>query len=273
MTDAASDILAHAIEWARAGGQLARRRFRSAVGSLKKDRTIVTDADHAVQDLIVDAVARHYPDHAVITEETLGRPDRHASFSAAEWCWVIDPIDGTRNYWRGIACFAVSIGVLRHGEPAAGAVYAVMTDQMYSAAAGAGAWRDGTRLRAIDEPPSGDTLIGSPSGRGDGMPPPTHDWFDRMTLRNVGATALHLAMVAEGAMDAAYCLGCKLWDIAAGTLLVTEAGGVVTDMNGRPCFPPTANQATAPACTPYLAAGPRLHAYLLSSWRAFNASA
>ena len=260
------DIAAHAVEWARAGGNIARERFGSATASRKHDETIVTDADHAVQDHILDAIGKHYPAHAVLTEETVRHPERHALFDAAEWWWVIDPIDGTRNYWRGVPAFAVSIGVLHKGVPTVAAIYAVMTDQMFTARGGGGAWGDGVRLHVVDDPPTYETLIGAPSGRGVPMTRAVHEWVDEMTLRNLGAAALHLALVASGAIDAAFCLDGKLWDIAGGALLVTEAGGVVTDMDGAAYDRITSSQAAARTRTPYLAAGPNLHRYLLESW-------
>jgi myo-inositol-1(or 4)-monophosphatase len=266
MNDDTADILAHVIEWARAGGEIARERFGSATASQKLDQTLVTDADHAVQDRILEAIATRYPGHAVLTEEAVRHPERHAAFAAADWWWVIDPIDGTRNYWRGVPSFAVSVGVLHRGQPAAGAVYAVMTDQLYSADLGGGAWCGQVQLRVADNPPTGDTLVGAPSGRGGVMPRTIHNWLDRMTLRNVGATAIHLALVAAGAIDAAFSHECKLWDVAAGALLVTEAGGRFTDLRGESYFPLTAERISLLTETPFLAAGPNLHRHLLDAW-------
>jgi myo-inositol-1(or 4)-monophosphatase len=268
MSDPATEILGRAVEWARHGGQMARARFGQSVSSRKHDQTLVTDADHAVQDAIVHAVASTYPHHAVFTEETLAHADRHAPAGEAEWCWVIDPIDGTANYARQVPCFSVSIGVLRAGRPAVAAVYAVMTDQMYAARRGGGAWCGGRRLAVADGPMTGDTMIGAPSSRGGAMPKPAHAWCDAMTMRNFGSAALHQAMVASGALDAAFCTRCKLWDIAAGALLITEAGGVFTDMAGRDYFPITVPRPGQTCETPFIAAGPTLHPQLIQSWQA-----
>ncbi len=268
MSESTTDILAHAIEWARAGGTLARERLGSTTVSQKVDRTPVTDADHAVQALIVDAIARHYPGHAVLTEETLERPERHVPADVARWCWVIDPIDGTRNYARGLAPFATCVAVLCEGAPEIGVVYDVMSDRTYWAQAGGGAWCDRVRLRTADNPPSGDTLVGAPAGNGNPLPRLIHNWLDQTTMRNLGTTALHLAMVASGAMDASICYGSNLWDVAAGALLVMEAGGVVTDLRGQPIFPVPPDRRVHPVKTPYLAAGPNLHAALLQSVQA-----
>ncbi|MBN1491932.1 MAG: hypothetical protein JXA69_18615 [Phycisphaerae bacterium] len=263
----AAEMLAQAVAWARSAGQIARERFGAASVSLKADDSPVTDADHAVQAHILNAIAAVYSDHAVVTEETVAQPERHAAFASAEFCWVVDPIDGTRNYARHAANFAVSIAVLERGTPIIGVVYDVMTDRMYSGRAGAGACCDGTPMHVADEPPTGNTLIGTASGRGEPMADAVHDWFDRMTLRNLGSTELHLAMVAAGSIDAAFCHSCRVWDVAAGALLVSEAGGVCTSPDGQPCFPIDADAARLRANMPFLAAGPRLHRYLFESLR------
>lgn len=266
MSDAATDVLTHAIEWAQAGGRVARDRLGAAVASRKADQSPVTDADHAVQALILDAIAVRYPRHAVLTEETIGRPERHARVTEAEWCWVIDPIDGTRNYARGLPIFVTSVAVLCQGVPVAGVVYDVMAGHTYSACAGGGAWRDGARLAVADNPVSHDMIVGAPAGNGNPMPRPVHEWLDRTSMRNLGATALHLAMVAAGCMDAAVCFRSNLWDIAAGALLVAEAGGTVTDLEGKLHFPVSGEWLARPSRTPYLAAGPNLHRCLLATW-------
>jgi len=262
----ALDLLGRAVEWARSGGSIARDRFGSAVASMKADESVVTDADHAVQQHILDRIAANYPGHAIVVEETVKQPERHREFTAAEWCWVIDPIDGTRNYARGIPCFAVSIGLLHNGSPEVAVLYSVMDDRLYSAYRGGGAWCDGKRLHVVDEPPSGETLLGAPSGKGDPMPQALHKWLDFMAIRNYGAVALHLAYVAAGGMDAAFCLNSKLWDISAGALLVTEAGGVITDLDGNSHFPVKSLPAQGVPKGPIIAAGPNLHRYLLDSW-------
>lgn len=261
------DILGRAADWAREGGRIARERLGQAVASRKIDDSIVTDGDHAVQQYILDQIAAVFPSHAVITEETIARPERHSVFSSAKWCWVIDPIDGTRNYARGLPCFAVSVAVLCDGHPEAAVVYSVMDDRLFSAHAGGGAWCDGRQLHVVDNPPTGDTLLGAPSGSGDPVPPVLHAWLEQMTVRNHGSVALHLAYVAAGWFDAAVCLKSKIWDVAAGALLVTEAGGVASDLEGRPLFPLTDVPADGVPRAPILAAAPNLHRYLTDTHR------
>ena len=230
-------IRINAAEWIRTAGEIARERFGHAVASRKADRSVVTDADYAVQEALLDAIARDYPADAVISEETQPHPQRHADVKRAKRCWIVDPIDGTRNYSRAYPSFAVAVALMEAGSPVVGFVYEPMTGQLYSAAAGGGAWLNDTRIQVVDEPLRGRSIIGMPSSRKGALNGVVHDWIDRMIMRNAGTTALHLAYLACGAMDAVYCDDCKLWDIAAGFLLVAEAGGRVIRLDGAEYFP------------------------------------
>lgn len=234
---------------------MARERFGRAVASQKPDASVVTDADHAVQQLILDHIAREFPRDAVISEETQSRPQRHASRATAGRCWVVDPIDGTRNYARWYPSFAVCLGLLDAGRPVVGFIYDPQGDEMYSAAAGCGAWMNQTRLRAVDHGLSSETILAIPSSRRDLLAGTVHRWIDQLVVRNAGSTALHLAYLARGALDAVYCDDCKLWDIAAGAIIASEAGAQLSDFSGGEYFP---FQVEGYVCQqmPFLAAGP-----------------
>ena len=132
-------ICDRAMDWARQASVIACERFGTATVSHKADRSPVTDADHAVQDALLQAIAREFPDDAVITEETQAAPDRHKPVAADRRCWVIDPIDGTRNYARSLPSFTISVALMEAGSPVVGLVFDPMTDRMYSATAGGGA--------------------------------------------------------------------------------------------------------------------------------------
>jgi myo-inositol-1(or 4)-monophosphatase len=252
--------------WIRQAGAMARERMTTARASRKADRTLVTDADQAVQDFIMDQIARHFPGDAVVSEETQAKPNRHASAAVAERCWVIDPIDGTRNYVRHVPMFAVSVGLLVRGSPALGFIYNPMDDQLYSAGQDSGAWLNDTRITVADGPLSGDLFIGLPSGREEPLPRVVHGWIDRMVQRATGSTSLNIALVAGGSFDAVFGARCRLWDIAAGAIIVHEAGGVLTDHHGRSYFPfDVANYHGGP--TPFLAARPALLAELIAQLR------
>jgi len=259
-------LLSAAVRLAALGGQTAAARIGQARTTRKADRTFVTQVDTEIQDKLLNLIADEFPSHAVLAEEEQVHADRHALIDEAEYCWVIDPLDGTRNFSRAIPVFATSVAVMRDGWPLVGAVCNAMTGQVFAALQGRGATLDGQAIHVRDESGHRDTMIAVRGRSGLAAPPAVHRWTDRYVLRNIGAAALHLAFVAAGMFDAAFSVQCKLWDVAAAALLITEAGGVITTTRGDPIFP----------CNPadyrgqdlgFLAAGPRLHAELLPDVR------
>ncbi len=112
-------IRRNALPWVRRAGQIARRKFGSAVASRKADRSPVTDADHAVQEALQQEISKRFPADAVVTEETQRDPERHAALASAKRCWIIDPIDGTRNYARALPLYSVSVALVEDGRPVA----------------------------------------------------------------------------------------------------------------------------------------------------------
>jgi len=260
--DEQSVLLSAAVRLAERGGQIAARRIGQARTTRKADRTFLTQVDAEIQEALLDVIAEAFAHHAVLAEEDIVRPARHVAIDRAEYCWVIDPLDGTRNFSRALPVFATAVAVMREGWPVVGAVCNAMTGQVFAASAGSGATLDGQPIRVRDGAVGPDTMIAVRGRSGQPAPPAIHRWADRYVLRNVGAAALHLAFVAMGALDAAYNAQCKLWDLAAGYLLVTEAGGVMTTPRGEPLFPrlPSAYRGEEMG---FLAAGPTLHAHLL----------
>jgi myo-inositol-1(or 4)-monophosphatase len=255
-----------AVRWVRQAGFMARDRLGSAVATRKADKSPVTDVDHAVQDALLDAIGREHPRDSVICEETIADPGKHAAVASGARCWVIDPIDGTRNYARSLPVFTVSVALLEEGAPVVGIVFDPIADRMYTATTGGGAWLADRQLAASDAPLSGDTFLSVPTGRHEILPPVVHDWVDRLVVRNFGSTALHLAYLAEGALDAVYARRNKLWDIAAGALLVTEAGGQVRSIDGRMVFPMDPADYRNEEM-PFLAGGPAVLTPLLEEYR------
>lgn len=157
--------------------------------------------------------------------------------------WIIDPIDGTRNYIRGAPFFACSIAAMFAGRPIVGAIFAPMFDTMYSAASGDGFSVNGhkTSLTENARPnpygPNARLLVGIPSARRSSTRRFALHAIEKHVVRNYGSAALHLAFVAAGQLDATVCGNGKLWDIAAGALLAAESGAVVTSPQGAPIFP------------------------------------
>jgi myo-inositol-1(or 4)-monophosphatase len=212
---------------ARDAGRYAHTAFGQVATSLKGRHDVVTAMDHDVERFIRDAIAARYPGDAIIGEEGGGRP------GAGGRVWLIDPIDGTANYARGIPHYCVSIGYLEDGIPTVGALHDPSHDWLYSAARGEGAWRDDERLAVSGcaDLATATVECGWSTRRG------TADYLALVArvlvagcaIRRVGSGALGLADVAAGRSEA-YCeLHINAWDCAAGILLVREAGGHTSD--------------------------------------------
>lgn len=263
------DLRQTAVELARLGGEMAASWFGRVTSTRKADGTPVTEADHAVQEAILAVVGERHPDHAILVEEAVPRPERHRAAADADYCWVVDPIDGTRNYARGMDVYAVSVAVLRAGEPVAGAVFDATGNAVYSAVRGGGAFFEDKPLRSVDRPIGRDTTVALSSFRHRPMPQAVRPWLDAYLFRNLGSLCLHLVRVASGIMDAAYARECKLWDIAAGSLLITEAGGRITSGDGSALWPIDVAHYDGEDL-PMLAGTPTMHARLLQSLQQSN---
>jgi myo-inositol-1(or 4)-monophosphatase len=240
------------------GGRMALESFHRAQVSLKPDGSMVTDADIAIQEHLATEIARDFPDDAVVGEE--GQPQDGRS--EALYSWVIDPVDGTNNFGRGLPGFSVSIGVLRNRQPFAGAVYDPITRWLFTACAGRGAWLNERSLRTRPAPLSRSSLISIRTPMEEGVPPFVEEWLRRYRLRRFGSTALHLCYVALGALDLVYDHRASLWDIAGAAPILLEAGGVLTTTDGAPLFPATAAQ-LAGAPMGFVAGNPASHAQAL----------
>jgi myo-inositol-1(or 4)-monophosphatase len=214
---------------------------------------MITDA--AIQEHLASEIARLFPDDAVVGEE--GMPD--ADRDEALYSWVLDPVDGTNNFGRGLPGFAISIGVLRNRQPFAGAVYDPLTRWLFTACAGRGAWLNDAPLRARATPLSRGSLVSIRTPLDDGMPAFVEDWLGRYRLRRFGSTALHLCYAALGALDLVYDHRASVWDIAGAAPVLLEAGGMLTAADGSPLFPATGAQ-LAGAPIAFLAGNPVSHA-------------
>ncbi len=260
------DMLAVALELAAGAGRIILERWGAPASTPKADRSPVTDADLAAEEYIIGGLVSRFGDHDILAEEAsaAGRRPR-----GARHCWIVDPLDGTRNFTRGFPCVATSIALAEGGLPVVGVVREHVTGRTYTATASGGAWLDGVRIQVAERPLDRDFFVGVPSVKHDESPAVIEGFLEQVNVRNVGSTAIHLALVACGAVDAAYALRCYSWDIAAGYLLVTEAGGVCTDLVGGPC-PPLPPPDAPTRTTPILAAGPHVHAELLAYVRKFG---
>jgi myo-inositol-1(or 4)-monophosphatase len=237
------------------GGRLALEYFHRAQVSWKPDGSMVTDADVAIQEHLATEIARAFPDDAVVGEEGLPEDGR----SEALYAWVLDPVDGTNNFGRGLPGFAISIGVLRNRQPFAGAVYDPLTRWLFTACAGRGAWLNERPLRTRPAALSRGSLVSIRTPLDDGVPAHVEEWLRRYRLRRFGSTALHLCYVALGALDLVHDHRASVWDIAGAAPVLLEAGGVLSAGDGSPLFPATpAQMAGAPIA--FLAGNPVSHA-------------
>jgi myo-inositol-1(or 4)-monophosphatase len=240
------------------GGRLALEYFHRAQVSWKPDGSMVTDADLAIQQELAIEVARAFPDDAVVGEEGRRDPDD----GGALYSWILDPVDGTNNFGRGLPGFSVSVGVLRNRQPFAGAVYDPISRWLFTACIGRGAWLNDRPLRTRPIPLTRSSLVSIRTPLEDGVPPFIEDWLRRYRLRRFGSTALHLCYVALGALDLVHDHRASLWDVAGAAPILLESGGVVTGPHGASLFPATAaHLAGAPIA--FLAGNPTSHAQAL----------
>jgi myo-inositol-1(or 4)-monophosphatase len=232
-------LLNFAIQTARdAGHVLADRLGRALQVSNKGDIDLVTEADLASEKLIIERIKSYYPRHSVLAEES-GSSEGEFIPGRSEWRWIIDPLDGTTNYAHGYPCFCVSIALERAGTIEVGVIYDPMRDEMFAAERGAGSTMNDRPIRVskVDELNSAMLCTGFPYNvreRPDFTRQFANFTMAAQAVRRDGSAALDLAYLACGRFDGFWEEGLKPWDIAAGLLLVEEAGGKVTDFRGGP---------------------------------------
>lgn len=227
---------------ARAGGAVARGMFRRPIDiEFKSDGSEVTAADRAAQAAVEAVIRAARPRDLFIGEEDAVAESAVLAAAADAVVWVIDPIDGTRSFVRGLPLYACSVGVMVGGHPVAGAVFDPSQEALFSASTAEGFFVDGVAVPPLANGQGGErpgsALLAIPSSVVGAYHDRIHRWVDEFVVRNVGSAALHLAYVATGQFDAAILTNCKLWDIAAGYVLVTAAGGRMTTPDGGPLFP------------------------------------
>jgi myo-inositol-1(or 4)-monophosphatase len=245
----ARPIVTVAIRAARAAGSVILRymnRLDSVTVMEKHHLDFVSDVDREAEATIVRELRRAYPDHAILGEET-GASGK----AGARYTWAVDPLDGTHNYLRGIPHFAVSIAQLDRGEPIHGVILDPLRNEIYTASKGDGAFLNDRRLR-IDKRESLDGAMlatGFPYRERqhlDAQLGMTRELLKRAEdIRRTGSAALDLAWTAAGRVDGYFETGLKIWDMAAGCLLVREAGGRYCNMTGIDGLPESGNLVAA----------------------------
>lgn len=237
-------ILNIAVEAARAGGNIiarALKRFDYIKVAEKRPHDLVTDVDQRVEQEIISVVHKAYPSHGFLCEEG-------GEISGDDYQWIIDPIDGTRNFVHGFPHFAISIAVAYKNRIEHGVIYDPNRQELFTATRGKGAQLNERRIRVSERKRLEDCLLGTGFAyrhKDKDNPLPAKIFQSLMPIcgdvRRAGAATLDLAYVACGRLDGFWEMGLNLWDIAAGLLLVKEAGGIVCDPYGGEDYIKTGN--------------------------------
>jgi myo-inositol-1(or 4)-monophosphatase len=231
-------MLTTAVKAARRAGNIIARGARDLdllTVTTKGPKDFVSEVDRAAEAAIVETLHAAYPDHAVFAEEGTAR-DRNAG---AEHVWIIDPLDGTTNFLHGFPQYCVSIALAHKGVVTQGVVYDPVRNDLFTATRGRGAFLNDRRIRVSRRAHLREALVGTGFPFRDGSY--IHSYLRMMKvmmqqtagLRRPGAAALDLAYVAAGFYDGFFEIGLNAWDVAAGSLLVLEAGGLIGDLAGE----------------------------------------
>ncbi|HOL71376.1 MAG TPA: inositol monophosphatase family protein [Bryobacteraceae bacterium] len=229
-----ASYLETAMEIAREAGALLANYFERRIGyQLKGEYDLVTEADRASEKLVVERLHSHFPSHSVVAEEGTGQQ------RCSEFCWYVDPLDGTTNFAHGFPAFNVTLALEQAGELVAGCIFDPIRQEMFAAERGSGAYLNHRRIRVSKVDKLEETLVatGFPSRKRHANLN-IHFYYQMAMfthgVRRAGSAALDLAYVACGRLDAFWEFNLNPWDVAAGILLIREAGGTVTDMRGGP---------------------------------------
>ncbi len=230
-------MLNFAIETVRDAGQILLEKFGRKIKITKKrEIDLVTEADLASEALIIERIKSYYPKHSILAEEA---GNAVVIGDGGSWKWIIDPLDGTTNYAHGYPCFCVTIALEHEGEIVLGVTFDPTRDELFAAEKGCGATLNGKPIRVSETEMLGDSLIVT------GFP---YDFKDRPDfarhlnrfliesrgIRRDGSAAIDMAYVACGRFDGFWEEGLNPWDVAAGKLLIEEAGGIVSNYDGSP---------------------------------------
>jgi myo-inositol-1(or 4)-monophosphatase len=231
-------MLTTAVKAARRAGNIINRAARDLdllTVTAKGPKDFVSEVDREAERVIVETLHATYPDHAILAEEGTGR-DKNL---AAEHVWIIDPLDGTTNFLHGFPQYCVSIALAHKGVVTQGVIFDPVRNDLFTATRGRGAFLNDRRIRVSRRQHLRDCLIGTGFPFRDGSFLDTYLQMMRTMithtagLRRPGAAALDLAYVAAGSYDGFFEVGLNAWDVAAGSLLVLEAGGLIGDLQGE----------------------------------------
>ena len=231
-------MLNTAIAAARAAGAIIRDGYgnlREHEVALKGKGDFVTEVDHASEEAVISIIREQFPAHSILAEESGARPGSGV-------CWVIDPLDGTSNFVHSIPVFGVSIGCLKDNELVCGVIYNPVTEELFTAEKGGGAFLNSRPIAVNSDKQIGEAFLatGFPWRQADLVPSYLKGLETLLMqgggVRRLGAAAIDLAYTACGIFDGFWEMKLKPWDMAAGALIVREAGGLVSDFSGEDRF-------------------------------------
>ena len=224
-------IIRVATEAAREAGAFLHANFKADLTvETKEDRSLVTNVDHGAEEIIVRRIEEAFPGHDILGEER-GRTSRNSNH-----LWAIDPMDGTHNYIRGMRDYGVSIGVLVGNAFVAGVIYIPETDELYAAERGSGAYLNGKKIHVSTRRDLASCMMGFDSELRSDITRKLHA-LEKLcprifNIRMTGSAARSLSHIGEGVLDGVIEFSEKLWDFAAGVVIVQEAGGSATRHDG-----------------------------------------
>ncbi len=231
-------MLAVAIEAAQEAGAFVKQnlgKVREIVHKSGQEKNLVTEIDRRSEQMIVSRIRRHFPQHDFLAEEGSG-----PTGGRSEYKWVVDPLDGTTNFTHGFPVYCVSIGLEYKGEIILGVIYDPNFDELCAAERGSGAYLNGRKIRVstIGEVPRSLLVTGFPYNIRENPNRAVEHFIaflmEAQAVRRMGSAAIDLAYVAAGRYEGFWEVSLHPWDMAAGALLVTEAGGTITDFRGNP---------------------------------------
>jgi len=225
-----------AVDVARSAGAIQKSRYEDATVTVKHKGLLdlVTEVDIECEKLVTESIAEKYRGHGILAEEGT------ALKNSSDYIWVVDPLDGTTNFAHGFPMFCVSIALVKKGKPVIGVVYDALRDELFTAVTGGGAFLNGKRIKVSQVKGMDDALLAT------GFPYDLRtnsdnnlDHFNRVmvncqAVRRAGSAVIDLCYTACGRFDGYWEKSLFAWDMAAGALIVEEAGGIVTDMSGGP---------------------------------------
>src|SRR6266540_758437 len=229
-----NDYRAIAIEAAKGAGAILLQLSKSPLKyKLKSARDMQAEADLNSESLIKAKIKAAFPEHKILAEES------GEEGADSEYLWVIDPLDGTINYARGIEEYAVSIALCKNGQPILGVIYQPVLDKLFVAEKGKGAYLNGDKLNMGGESELANCLAATDTTSNLEARSYNFEVLSRVAsavrhVRIFGSSSLHLARIAQGQIDFYFKAHCNYWDVAAGIVIIEESGGRVSDMEGQP---------------------------------------